>query len=97
MKEGHVSSVVAGVMGLRVGRGVERSSSSWEDQVVWESLRWRISVRAVQAARAGVAPAGAKGLLVVSMYQIASARRRAMSTRATLAPRCLPRRCLVCW
>lgn len=52
------------------------------------SLRWRISERAVYAARAGVAPAGAKGWLRVSMCQIASARRRAMSTWATLAPRC---------
>ena len=37
------------------------------------SLRWRISTTAVHAARDGVAPAGAKGWLRVSMCQIASA------------------------
>jgi hypothetical protein len=62
-------------------------ASSGEDQVVWEPLRWRISERAVYAARAAVAPAGAKGWSVVSLCQIASAKRRAMSTWATLAPR----------
>ena len=31
------------------------------------SLRWRISIRAVYAARASVAPAGAEGWLWVSM------------------------------
>ena len=45
-----------------------------------------------QAARGSVAPAGAKGWLRVSMCQIASAKRRARSTCATLAPRCLPMR-----
>ena len=72
-------------------------ASWWEDRVVWEPLRWRISVRAVYAARAGVAPAGAKGWFRVSMCQIASARRRAMSTWATLAPRCRPSRALLRW
>src|SRR5215207_1863656 len=50
-----------------------------------------------QAARGSVAPAGAKGSLRVSMCQIASDSRRARSTWATLAPRCLPIRALVCW
>src|SRR3954447_11639184 len=53
---------------------------------------------AVYAARALCgAPAGAKGLSVVSIHQIASAGLRAMSIRATSAPRCLPRRVLVRW
>src|SRR5262249_41056893 len=50
-----------------------------------------------QAARVSVAPLGAKGWLRVSMCQIASASRRARSTWATLAPRCLPMRAFVCW
>src|ERR671918_2788022 len=50
-----------------------------------------------QAARGSVAPLGAKGWLRVSMCQIASARRRARSIWATLAPRCLPMRAFVCW
>lgn len=48
--------------------------------------------RGRQAARSDVAPAGANGYWVVSMCQMASARRRAMSTRATLLPRWRPRR-----
>jgi hypothetical protein len=39
-----------------------------EDRVVWEPLRWRISERAVYAARAAVAPAGAKGRLSGSSW-----------------------------
>jgi hypothetical protein len=50
-----------------------------------------------QAARGSVVPLGAKGWLRVSMCQIASARRRARSIWATLAPRCLPMRAFVCW
>src|SRR5215472_6404018 len=50
-----------------------------------------------QAARGSVAPLGAKGWLRVSMCQIASDSRRARSIWATLAPRCLPIRALVCW
>src|SRR4029434_1887561 len=50
-----------------------------------------------QAARGSVAPLGAKGWLRVSMCQIASASRRARSTWATLAPRCLPMRAFICW
>ena len=45
---------------------VERCSSLYrlitvEDQVSWETLRWRISKKGCQAARRNVAPAGAKG------------------------------------
>ena len=54
-----------------------------------------------QAARRKVAPpgagVGAKGWLRVSMCQIASVSLLAISIRATLAPRCLPRRCLLRW
>src|SRR6478735_537330 len=59
------------------------------------SLRWRNSVRDRQAARDDVAPAGAKLVLVDSMCQMASVSLRATSTRAILAPRCLPSRVLV--
>ena len=71
-----------------------------EDQVGWEGLRFggASQGRAVYAARVGgVAPAGAKGLLVVSMCQMASVSLRAMSTRATDAPRWRPSRVLVRW
>ena len=103
MKEGGLSSGSGSVgHGPRVSRGVRaglNSLSPPRGRTRWygSSLRWRISVRAVYAARAGVAPAGAKGWLRVSMCQIASARRRAMSTWATLAPRCLPSRALLRW
>src|SRR5438876_4042876 len=50
-----------------------------------------------RAARGSVAPLGAKGSPRLSMYQIASDSRRARSIWATLAPRCLPIRALVCW
>ena len=50
-----------------------------------------------QATRGFAAPAGAKGWSRVSMCQIASVSWRARSIWATLAPRCLPSRCLVCW
>jgi hypothetical protein len=70
-----------------------------EDQVGWEGLRsgGAIQWRAVYAARGFAAPAGAKGWEVVSMYQIASASRRARSIRAILAPRWRPSRVLVRW
>ncbi len=63
----------------------------WEFAPVAHLLRDR------QAARGSVAPLGAKGWLRVSMCQIASVSRRARSTWATLAPRCLPRRVFVRW
>src|SRR3954467_11925003 len=70
-----------------------------EDQVGWEGLRsgGAIQWRAVYAARGFAGPAGAKGWEVVSMYQIASASRRARSTRAILAPRWRPSRARVRW
>src|SRR3954467_11110280 len=48
-----------------------------EDQVGWEGLRFGFAIqwRAVYAARDLAAPAGAKGWLVVSLYQIASSSR----------------------
>jgi hypothetical protein len=48
---------------------------------------WSNSVEGRQAARICVGPAGAKGSPLVSMCQMASVSRRAISTRATLAPR----------
>jgi hypothetical protein len=50
-----------------------------------------------QAARGSVAPLGAKGSWRLSVCQIASDGLRARSIWATLAPRCLPIRALVCW
>ena len=50
----------------------------------------------VYATKGFAGPAGANGWLRVSMYQIASASLRAISTRATLVPRCRPRRRFVC-
>ena len=67
------------------------------DQVGWEGLRsgGASQLRALYGARDSAAPAGAKGLLVVSMCQIASASRRARSTWATFGPRWRPSRVLV--
>src|SRR6266550_2802708 len=59
------------------------------------SHRRRISDMGRHAARGVVAPAGAKGWLRVSMYQIASVSLRAISTRATFLPRWRPRRLAV--
>src|SRR3954452_1660501 len=100
----------AGRQGLRSRRGGDRpggwgaalislSPPRREDQIGWEGLRSGSAIqwRAVYAARGFAAPAGAKGLFVVSMYQITSASRRARSTRAILAPRCLPRRVFIRW
>jgi hypothetical protein len=79
------------------GAHLSIASSSFEDQVSLETLRWRSSLRGCQAARRKVAPAGAKGWLRVSMCQIASVSLRARSIWATLAPRWRPRRRLVAW
>ena len=67
------------------------------DQVGWEGLRSGGASHsgALYEARDCAAPAGAKGWLVDSMCQIASARRRARSTWATLGPRWRPSRVLV--
>ena len=59
---------------------------------------WPISDAGRQAARADAwGLAGRKGTWSVSMCQMASASLRAISTRATAGPRCLPSRCLVRW
>ena len=58
-------------------------------------LRRPNSIAGRQATRSIVGPAGAKGSFLVRTCQIASASLRAMSIRATFAPRCRPRRCLV--
>src|SRR3954453_16961986 len=96
-------SALPGAVGTGEVEGEPGSSLSRllkrEDQVGWEGLRsgGAIQWRAVYAARGFAAPAGAKGWEVVSMYQIASASRRARSTRAILAPRWRPSRVLVRW
>ena len=74
-------------------------AASRGDQVGWEGLRsgGATQSRALYEARDCAAPAGAKGWLVVSMCQIASASRRARSTWATLGPRWRPSRVLVRW
>jgi hypothetical protein len=79
--------------------GAHLSIASWAGGSGWmgASLLVVHLLMGRQAARGSAAPAGAKGWSRVSMCQIASARRRARSTWATLAPRCLPSRCLVCW
>src|SRR5690348_7102978 len=72
-------------------------AASRGDQVGWEGLRsgGASQSRALYEARGCAAPAGAKGRLVESMCQIASARRRARSTWAILGPRWRPNRVLV--
>src|SRR3954470_2404141 len=94
-------SAPGGARSGRWGAGlISLSPPRREDLVGWEGLRSGGASQswAVYAARALCgAPAGAKGLSVVSIHQIASASLRAMSMRATFAPRCLPRRVLVRW
>jgi hypothetical protein len=55
-----------------------------------EASGWPISVEGRLATRANGGLAGAKRTCLVSMCQMASARLRATSTRATAGPRCLP-------
>ena len=76
--------------------GLERCSCLYgllvgEDQVIGCSLPAQVQ-KGGQAARRKAAPLGAEELLRVSMCQIAMVSFLAMSTRATLAPRCLPSR-----
>ena len=85
-----VVAVVGGELGSSLYRLLGR-----EDKADGGSLRWRISLRAVRRPggrwrlwERSVAPR-------LSMCQMASARRRARSTCATLAPRCLPIRAFV--
>src|ERR687897_1648463 len=106
MKEGRGSTdacflhrpvMVGGVVEGREQRSSLYRLLVWEDQAGSELAPVAHLLKDRQAARGSVAPAGAKGWLRVSMCQIASASRRARSTWATLAPRCLPSRCLVRW
>src|ERR687896_2181766 len=89
------------VMATAVGGGCEQCSSLYrllvggQGRLEFAPVAHLLKDR--QAARGSVAPLGAKGWSRVSMCQIASARRRARSTWATLAPRCLPMRVFVCW
>jgi hypothetical protein len=91
-----------GADGVAVGSGAHLSiasstSRTWCDRC---SLRRRNSKMDCQAVRAGMAPAGAKGLngwLRVSMCQIASVSFLASSICATFALRWRPRRRLVRW
>ena len=68
---------------------ISLSPPRWADQVGWEGLRSGSASHsgAFCEARDYAAPAGAKGLFVDSMCQIASDSRRARSTWATLGPR----------
>jgi hypothetical protein len=79
--------------------GAHLSIASWVGRIRLDGRLAPVAhlLRGRQAARGHVAPAGAKGWLRVSMCQIASASRRARSTWATRAPRCLPRRVFVRW
>ncbi len=87
-------------------RGCSRLDGGWRSHLSIASLKKdqarsgtrsgsAISHEGRHATRDSRAPAGAKGWLRVSMCQIASARKRATSTRATLGPRCLPSRLLL--
>ena len=105
---GWVVNVVGG-SGVRVlGRvvGGERRSSLYCLLGGRTRRHWRPAPRAQvrkgrQAARRKAAPlgavVGAKDSLLVSMCQIASVSFLATSIWATLAPRCLPSRCLLRW
>src|SRR5262249_5572102 len=81
--------------------GGERCSSLYRllegDKADWGFAPVAHLLRGRQGARGSVAPLGAKRSPRLSMCQIASASRRARSIWATLAPRCLPIRVLVCW
>src|SRR5918995_3437941 len=102
MKKGRASSdrwvprpVRAGVavVGGELGSSLYRLLEGGQGRLEFAPVAHLLGDR--QAARGSVAPLGAKGSRRVSMCQIASARRRARSTCATLAPRCLPMRAFV--
>src|SRR5213595_143985 len=104
MKNGRVSTgrlvhrpVMAGVavVGGELGSSLYRLLEGGQGRLEFAPVAHLLKDR--QAARGSVAPLGAKGSLRLSMCQIASASRRARSTWATLAPRCLPIRAFVCW
>src|SRR4029450_1177877 len=76
--------------------GARLSIASWLEEQVARSSGWPSSDEGRQATRALVGGlAGANGWERVSMDQLASVSWRATSTRATLAPRWRPSRCLV--
>ena len=93
-------SVQAGLRARKVDRQIEQRSSLYglldEGQgQVGGCAGGPIPYRGRQATSCIAGPAGAKGSFLVSTCQMASDSWRAMSTRATLAPRWRPRRCLV--
>ena len=92
---GRVLVVVVGGSGAHLSMACSAAGLG----VMGGRLRGLKSKMGSQAARRNVEPPadGVKGLLRVSMCQIASVNLRAMSTWATFAPRCFPRRRLVRW
>ena len=83
--------------GLAVVEGMEQRSAlygllSWKDKVGWEAAGGPFRFEGRQATRRIAGPAGAKGSFLLSTCQMASASRRASSTRATFAPRWRPSR-----
>src|SRR5689334_13741115 len=86
---------VVAVVGVELGSSLYRLLVGGQGRLEFAPVVHLLKDR--QAARGSVAPLGAKCSPRVSMCQIASASRRARSIWATLAPRCLPIRALVCW
>ena len=104
MKKGGVSTGGRWFRGRDLARvgGVERCSCLYGLLGGRIRRNWMLRSRAQvqqggQAARRKAAPLGANSWLRESMCQIAWLSRRAMSTWATLAPRCLPSRRLLRW
>src|SRR5439155_26987360 len=88
MKKGRLSSDAVVFMGRGRSGVLEQRSSLYRFLAgraggMGGSLRWRNSDQGRHAARGAEALAGAKGVVVVSMCQIASERRGARSTWAT--------------
>jgi hypothetical protein len=103
MKKGRLSSsdlqfgvLLPVALGVWSDAHVSMASSSGGSGEIGCSLG-RKSEKGGQAARRKAAPRGANFSLRESMCQIAWASLRAMSTWATLAPRCFPSRRLVLW
>jgi hypothetical protein len=101
MKKGPVSSAdvwLVRLLRLVVWSSAHVSMASWgRIRRNWNVRSGRMSKGGGQAARRKAAPLGANGSFRVSMCQIAWASRRAMSTWAILAPRCLPSLRLLRW
>src|SRR6266496_4612310 len=85
----------AWVVGVELGSSLYRLISGGQGRLEFAPVAHLLKDR--QAARGSVAPLGANASPRLSMCQIASVSRRARSTWATLAPRCLPIRAVVCW